>query len=208
LIETLSSYRLVPVVEIHDAADATPLAEALIAGGLPVLEITLRTEAAGSALRQVVTSGAAITLAAGTVISEEQVKLAVDNGARFIVSPGLNRPVIEYCLKQGIPVLPGVCTPSEIETARGYGLKALKFFPAEAYGGVRTLKALASVYRDFSFVPTGGVTLQNLPEYLGVPTVIACGGTWIAPADAIKQRKLEAITERAREAVELASSLP
>jgi 2-dehydro-3-deoxyphosphogluconate aldolase/(4S)-4-hydroxy-2-oxoglutarate aldolase len=141
------------------------------------------------------------------VTTPEQVKLAVDSGAEMIISPGLNARVIEHCLKHDIPILPGVCTPTEIETARNYGLKYLKFFPAEAYGGVKTLKALADVYSAFGFMPTGGINAQNLGDYLKLPIVVACGGSWMAPAELIDQRKFDDIAKLAQQAVTAVKSL-
>lgn len=205
--DVLRSHRLVSVVEIQDAETAPDLAAALIDGDLPILEITLRTEAALPALRKVSAKHPNMTLAAGTVVNELQVKQAVDAGAQLIVSPGLGRDVVEYCLKNSINVLPGVCTPSEVEVARSYGLKYIKFFPAEAFGGVRTLWALNSVYGNFGFVPTGGVNLKNLSDYLKVPCVAACGGTWIAPTEKINLKQFEAISQAAREAVAFVKSL-
>ena len=137
----------------------------------------------------------------------EQAKIAVDSGAELVISPGINTRVVEHCLKHDIPVLPGVCTPTEIETARNYGLSYLKFFPAEAYGGVKTLKALCDVYSAFGFMPTGGINAQNLSDYLKLPIVIACGGSWMAPSDLIAQRKFEAIQGLVKEAVATVASL-
>lgn len=205
--ETVSQYRLISVVEIKDADTAVGLADALVAGELPVLEITLRTEAALPAMRKVSAERKDILLAAGTVVTVEQVKQAVDAGARLIVSPGIGREVVEYCVKNSIAVLPGVCTPSEVELARSFGLSHVKFFPAEAFGGVRTLWALNSVYGSFGFVPTGGVNMKNLGDYLKIPSVVACGGTWIAPSEKIALRQFEAISETAREAVAAVRSL-
>jgi len=148
-----------------------------------------------------------VTLMAGTVTTPEQAKIAVDSGAELIISPGLNTRVVEWCLKQDVPVVPGVCTPTEIETARNYGLKYLKFFPAEAYGGVKTLKALQDVYGAFSFMPTGGINPQNLADYLKLPIVVACGGSWMAPGDLINQRKFESIQALVKEAVATVASL-
>jgi 2-dehydro-3-deoxyphosphogluconate aldolase/(4S)-4-hydroxy-2-oxoglutarate aldolase len=206
-IAVLRAHRLIPVVAIRDADAATGLAEALVAGGLPIIEITLRTEAAAAALARAATVKE-LVLAAGTVTTPDQVKLAVDCGAKLIVSPGLNTRVVEYCLAHDLPVLPGVCTPTEIETARNLGLKTLKFFPAEAYGGVRTLKALVDVYKDFRFVPTGGVSAQNLPDYLNLPIVMACGGSWMVPVDAIDQKRFADIEKLVRAAVALVATLP
>lgn len=203
--EALRQHRLVPVVALKDAGAAPELAAALVAGGLPILEVTLRTDAAAAALRGVAkvrdSAGGALTLAAGTVTSTEQVKLAVDCGAELIVSPGLNPLVVEYCLKQEIPVLPGICTPTELEMARNFGLRTVKFFPAEAYGGIRTLRALADVYASFAFVPTGGISLQTVGDYLKLPVVLACGGSWMAPNDLINAGKFDAIAQLARDSV-------
>jgi 2-dehydro-3-deoxyphosphogluconate aldolase/(4S)-4-hydroxy-2-oxoglutarate aldolase len=206
-IEVCRQHKLVPVIAIHDADAAPELAAALSAGGLPVIEITMRTEAAPAAMSKIAAARGKVTLMAGTVTTPEQVKLAVDSGAEMIISPGLNMRVVEHCLKHDIPVLPGVCTPTEIETARNYGLKYLKFFPAEAYGGVKTLKALADVYSAFGFVPTGGISAQNLGDYLKLPIVVACGGSWMAPVDLINQRKFGEIEALAREAVAAVSAV-
>jgi 2-dehydro-3-deoxyphosphogluconate aldolase/(4S)-4-hydroxy-2-oxoglutarate aldolase len=205
--EVIRSHGLVPVVEVRDASTAPDLARALVAGGLPLIEITMRTDAAVAAMRAASALKSTLLLGAGTVTSVDQVQAAVDAGAKFVVSPGLNPLVVEACLKQSIPVLPGVCTPTEIETARNYGLKLLKFFPAEAYGGVRTLKALGDVYRGFSFVPTGGINQQNLGDYLKLPSVVACGGSWMAPADAIASRKFDEIEATVRAAVAQVAAL-
>ena len=203
-IEVCRQHKLVPVIAIKDADAAPDLAAALAAGGLPVIEITMRTEAAPAAMSKIAAAKGKVTLLAGTVTTPEQVNIAVDSGAQMVISPGLNTRVVEHCLKHDIPVLPGVCTPTEIETARNYGLKYLKFFPAEAYGGVKTLKALADVYSAFGFMPTGGINPQNLADYLKLPIVVACGGSWMAPADLINQRKftdIEALVKQAVEAV-------
>jgi 2-dehydro-3-deoxyphosphogluconate aldolase / (4S)-4-hydroxy-2-oxoglutarate aldolase len=205
-LAALRAHRLAPVVAIRDADAATGLAEALVEGGLPLIEITLRTEAAPEALKRAA-AVKGLFVAAGTVTTPDQVKLAVDCGARLIISPGLNTRVVEYCLANDIPVLPGVCTPTEVETARNYGLRTLKFFPAEAYGGVRTLKAFNDVFKDFRFVPTGGVNPQNLGDYLKLPIVMACGGSWMVPADAINERRFGDIEKLVREAVALVKTL-
>ena len=205
-IAALGAHRLVPVVAIRDADAAAGLAAALVEGGLPIIEITLRTEAAPAALARAATVKDLI-IAAGTVTTPDQVKLAVDAGARLIISPGLNTRVVEYCLQHSIPVMPGVATPTEIETARNYGLKTLKFFPAEAYGGAKTLKSLADVYRDFRFCPTGGVNLQNLGDYLKLPIVMACGGSWMVPPAAIDGHRFDEIAKLVRDAVALVKTL-
>jgi 2-dehydro-3-deoxyphosphogluconate aldolase / (4S)-4-hydroxy-2-oxoglutarate aldolase len=202
----LGAHRLIPVVAIRDAGAAVGLAEALVEGGLPIIEITLRTEAAPAALARAATVKG-LVIAAGTVTTPDQVKLAVDAGATLIVSPGLNTRVVEYCLQHAIPVVPGVATPTEIETARNYGLQTLKFFPAEAYGGVKTLKALGDVYKDFRFVPTGGVNLENLGAYLALPHVLACGGSWMCPPAAIDEHRFADIAKLVRDAVAAVKTL-
>lgn len=208
IIETFRKHRLVPVIAIKDAERAVGLAAALVQGGLPIVEITMRTEAAPAAMSKISAANKGeLTLVAGTVTTPEQVKLAVDCGAQMIVSPGLNTRVVEHCLKHEIPVLPGVCTPTEIETARNYGLKYLKFFPAEAYGGVKTLKALADVYSQFGFMPTGGVNPQNLGDYLKLPIVVACGGSWMAPGELINAGRFDEIETLVRQAVTAVASL-
>jgi len=191
------------VIAIRDADSAPELAQALVAGGLPVVEITMRTEAAPSALSKIAARKGELTLVAGTITTPEQAERAVDCGAQMLVTPGLNTRVVEYCLKHEIPILPGVCTPTELEMARNFGLKNVKFFPAEAYGGVKTLKALGDVYGNFGFMPTGGINAQNLPDYLRLPMVLACGGSWMATADAIQRRQFDSIVQLVREAVGL-----
>jgi 2-dehydro-3-deoxyphosphogluconate aldolase/(4S)-4-hydroxy-2-oxoglutarate aldolase len=205
-IEVCRQHKLVPVIAIKDADSAAELGAALASGGLPVIEITMRTEAAPAAMSKIVAQGK-LTLLAGTVTTPEQVNIAVDSGAQMIISPGLNTRVVEHCLKHNIPVLPGVCTPTEIETARNYGLKYLKFFPAEAYGGVKTLKALQDVYSAFGFMPTGGINAQNLGDYLKLPIVVACGGSWMAPSNLINERKFGEIEKLAKEAVATVASV-
>ena len=191
------------MIAIRDADSAPELAQALVAGGLPVVEITMRTEAAPSALSKIAARKGELTLVAGTITTPEQAERAVDCGAQMLVTPGLNTRVVEYCLKHEIPILPGVCTPTELEMARNFGLKNVKFFPAEAYGGVKTLKALGDVYGNFGFMPTGGINAQNLPDYLRLPMVLACGGSWMATADAIQRRQFDSIVQLVREAVGL-----
>jgi 2-dehydro-3-deoxyphosphogluconate aldolase/(4S)-4-hydroxy-2-oxoglutarate aldolase len=208
VVEILRKHRLVPVIAIKDAERAPGLAAALVQGGLPIVEITMRTEAAPAAMSKISAANKGdLTLIAGTVTTPDQVKLAVDCGAQMIVSPGLNTRVVEHCLKNEIAVMPGVCTPTEIELARNYGLKYLKFFPAEAYGGVKTLKALQDVYGQFGFMPTGGVSPQNLGDYLKLPIVVACGGSWMAPADAVNQGNFDSIVQLVQEAVATVKSL-
>jgi 2-dehydro-3-deoxyphosphogluconate aldolase/(4S)-4-hydroxy-2-oxoglutarate aldolase len=202
----LAQIRLVPVVAIDRAEDAPGLADALVAGGLPCAEITFRTEAAEGAIKALA-GRSDILLGAGTVLSVEQVDRARDAGARFIVSPGTNPQVVERCLALELPVFPGIATPTDIELARSFGLRTLKFFPAEALGGLKMLNAIAAPYRDVRFVPTGGVSADNLLDYLKNPAVVACGGSWMVRSDLIRGGRFDTITSLCGEAVRLVKSL-
>ena len=204
VLKTIGEIGIVPVVRIENAADAPNLAKALTAGDLPVAEITFRTTAAEEAIRAISKEFPALLVGAGTVLSVEQVKRAVDAGAKFIVSPGLNPKVVDYCIARGIPVTPGIATPSDIEMALGRGLEVLKFFPAGASGGLDFLKAIAAPYANVQFVPTGGIEPGNLADYLSFNRVHAVGGTWIAKDVAISAGKFDEITRLAREAVSIA----
>jgi len=192
---------IIPVVVIDEAAKAVPLAQALIAGGLPVAEVTFRTAAAEEAIRNISRAVPEILLGAGTVLTVEQAQRAIAAGARYIVSPGLNPAVVRYCQEQGVPITPGCATPTDIETAMGLGLEVVKFFPAEAVGGLNTLKAIAAPYGKIKFIPTGGIDAMNLGDYLAFNKVLACGGSWMVKADLIKADKFAEITRLTREAV-------
>lgn len=195
--------RIIPVVAIHDADHAANLADALITGGLPCAEITFRTDAAAEAIN-IMASRDDMIVGAGTVLTVEQVKQAVDCGACFIVSPGFSVKVVQYCLDNGIPVTPGISTPTDIQAAYECGLTLVKFFPAEAFGGLKTLEAVSAPYRMMRFIPTGGIGPHNVLQYLSHPRVPACGGSWMAQSDLIAKRQFEEISRLAREAVELA----
>jgi len=197
----LRKLRLVPVIVIDDSLKAPALASALIKGGLPCAEITFRTPRALEALRLMADHSPDLIIGAGTVLSPRQAADARAAGARFIVAPGFNRSVVDYCLANGIPVYPGVCTPTEIEAALDAGLRELKFFPAEAMGGVAYLKAVSAPYVGVEFMPTGGITPSNIGSYLALPNVIACGGSWLAPADLISEEKFDVIRDNVRAAV-------
>jgi 2-dehydro-3-deoxyphosphogluconate aldolase/(4S)-4-hydroxy-2-oxoglutarate aldolase len=200
------SKKIVPVVVIHDANDVDPLSEALIDGGLPCAEITFRTAAALEAIYKMARRGDML-VGAGTVLSVAQVKQAVDAGAGFIVAPGLNPKVVTYCVENDIPVTPGVCTPSDIEAALDLGVEVLKFFPAGAFGGVKTLKALGGPYTTARFIPTGGINADNLADYLALPKVVACGGSWMVKSSDITGGAFEKIARLTREAVEIAQPM-
>jgi len=184
---------IIPVIKIESPDKADGLANALRAGGLHIAEVTFRTRAAPAVIQHIAVRHADIVVGAGTVTAREEIDAALDAGAAFIVSPGFNPVIVEYCLRKGVPVFPGVNTPSLIEQAMGMGLSILKFFPAEVSGGTKALKAFESVYPQVSFIPTGGVQESNINEYLACKNVVACGGSWIVPTDLIEAGKFEAI---------------
>lgn len=204
LLAHLTRVRVVPVVEIGDARHAVPLARALAAGGLTCIEVTFRTAAAADAIAAIAAGTRGVTIGAGTVRTVGQADTAVAAGARFLVAPGLNPSVVGRAHELGVPMLPGVCTPTEIEQAAELGLLLLKFFPAEATGGVAYLKALSGPFRDIRLVPTGGIGPRNLAAYLELPAVAACGGSWMAPPPLITAGDFAAITRLAAAAAEIA----
>ena len=199
----ITAHRLVPVIVLQDAGHAKPLGETLIAGGLPVAEVTFRTEAAEASIRAMAALPD-LLVGAGTVLTTEQVQRAADAGAKFVVTPGTNPPVIEACLKLGLPVFPGVMTPSEIDLAASFGLQTLKFFPAGQAGGPTMLKALAGPYSQVKFIPTGGVNAGNLGDYLGLPNVAAVGGSWMVNPKQIAAGNFAAVQGSVAQAVGLA----
>ncbi|MGE5550924.1 MAG: bifunctional 4-hydroxy-2-oxoglutarate aldolase/2-dehydro-3-deoxy-phosphogluconate aldolase [Bacteroidota bacterium] len=201
ILGKIGTLGIVPVVKIDDAKDAVALGKALVAGGLPCAEITFRTSAAEESIRRLTAEVPEMLVGAGTVLSPEQAAQAVGAGAKFIVSPGLNPKVVQYCLEHGIPITPGVCNPTDIEAALGFGLKVLKFFPAEAYGGLETLKAICAPYGMVKFIPTGGISAANLLEYLSFPKVLACGGSWMVKPELIAAGNFDEIARLTREAV-------
>jgi 2-dehydro-3-deoxyphosphogluconate aldolase/(4S)-4-hydroxy-2-oxoglutarate aldolase len=201
----LLALRVIPVIVLGDPETAVPLAETLVSHGLPVAEVTLRTEAGLESIRRM-SAVEGLHLGAGTVLTRDEAERAVEAGAGFLVSPGLHEEVVEYAAEAGVPVVPGVMTPGEIARAMALGLKTLKFFPANLAGGVPMLKALGSVYPDIRFLPTGGVNVENLGSYLALPGVAACGGSWLAPRDLIDSGKFDEIGARVRHAVELIQS--
>ena len=203
IIEKISAMGVVPVVAIENASDAGGLGDALIEGGLPCAEITFRTAAAASAIRNLCNSHPGILVGAGTVLTKSDAETAVDAGASFVVTPGFDGDLVDWCLGQRIPVIPGVMTPTDINAAINRKLNVLKFFPAEAAGGVKTLKAISGPYGSIKFVPTGGITLGNLEEYLSLPNVVACGGSWLVKKDQISSGEFDTIESLVREAVQL-----
>jgi 2-dehydro-3-deoxyphosphogluconate aldolase/(4S)-4-hydroxy-2-oxoglutarate aldolase len=201
VLDLLGSFGVVPVVVIDDAARAEPLGAALRLGGLPCAEVTLRTPAALEALR-VLALDPALLVGAGTVVRPSQVDQALAAGASFVVSPGFSAAVVAECQQAGVPVLPGVATATEIQLALDAGVEVVKFFPAEAAGGVRTLAALAAPFRDVRFVPTGGVTAAGVPAYLALPAVLAVGGSWLVAATLLADERFGEVTRLAAAAVD------
>jgi len=201
MIEKLSMAGIVPVIKVMDAADAVPLCKALSEGGLPVAEITFRSEAAEQAIRNVHEAMPDVMLGAGTVLTTEQADRAVAAGATYIVSPGLNPKVVRHCQEIGVPIVPGCANPSDLETALELGLKTVKFFPAEALGGLKMIKAMSAPYGAITFLPTGGVNENNLLDYLAFSKVIACGGSWMVDANAIEAKDWNSIQTLTKNAV-------
>ena len=197
----LRRLRLIPVIVIDDARSAPALGRALAYGGLPCAEVTFRTAGARDALARMAAECPDVLAGAGTVLTAAQAKEATDAGAKFIVAPGFSPAVVDYCLGNNIPVFPGVATPTELEAALTRGLRVLKFFPAEPLGGVAYLKAMSAPYGDVEFMPTGGISLQNVGGYLAFPRVVACGGSWMAPSDWIAAGEFERITTEVKKAV-------
>lgn len=201
--EQIAKHKIVPVIALQNANDALPLAEALIAGGLPVAEITFRTQAAEESIRRTVGAHGNMLVGAGTITSAEQARRAVDAGASFIVTAGFSRAVTEYCVQNSVPVFPGVCTPSELMWLLEYNLDVAKFFPAEQYGGLATIKALAAPFPNMKFMPTGGISANNILDYLAFPKIVACGGSWMVKPSLIEAGKFGEITSLTAAAVEL-----
>ena len=192
--------RVIPVVTIDDVNNAHRLAEALIEGGLPCAEVTYRTSVATEVIRKL-SAREDLIVGAGTVLDTEQAKQAIDNGACFIISPYLNRKVVQYCLDSDIPIVPGVATPTEIGQAFELGLSIVKFFPAEALGGLKTLNAIGAPFDMIKFIPTGGINPKNLIEYLNHSQVVACGGSWMVKSNLITEKNFDEIKRLTNEAV-------
>ncbi len=200
ILNKLGNIGLVPVVAIERAVDAPKLGQALLAGNLPCAEITFRTDAAAEAIQLMTTECPEMLVGAGTVMTITQAEQAVAAGAKFIVSPGFDANVVDWCLQNKVSVTPGVVTPTEINMALNKGLQILKFFPAEAAGGIRMLKSIAGPYPNVKFIPTGGINANNLAHYLRLPLVHACGGSWMVKKTLISAGQFETITALARQA--------
>ncbi len=201
VLEQIGAYGIVPVVVVNKIEDARPLAKALCDGGLPVAEVTFRTACAKEAISIMAKEFPEMLVGAGTVLTTEQVDEAVEAGAKFIVSPGLNPKVVKYCVDKGIPVTPGCANPSDIEQAIELGLNVVKIFPAEAVGGIKLIKAMAGPYTQMKFMPTGGINAKNLNDYLSFDRIIACGGSWMVDPQLVAAGEFDKITEMTKEAV-------
>lgn len=203
VLEKVQLAGIVPVVRIDSVEDAVPLAHALCEGGLPIMEITFRTPCAREAMEKISKEVPEVLIGAGTVLTTEQVDMAIEAGAKFVVSPGLNEKIVAYCNEKGIMILPGCANPSDIEKALELGLKVVKFFPAEAAGGLKMIKAMAAPYGDVKFMPTGGISEKNINDYLGFEKVIACGGSWMVDPSVIAKKDFNKVTEMTKEAVKI-----
>lgn len=206
IVEQFYQYGVVPVVVLEDAKDAVRLAKALMDGGLPCAEVTFRTEAAEDAIRLMSKEYPDMLVGAGTVLTIDQVDRAVAAGARFIVSPGFDPEIVDYCLEKNVPVFPGCITPSEVAQAAKRGIEVVKFFPAEQAGGVAMIRSLAAPYTGMKFMPTGGISAKNLRDYLECDKILCCGGSWMVKSDLIHQGEFDRIRDLTREAVELADT--
>lgn len=207
ITESFEKLGVVPVVVLEDAKDAVPLATALVDGGLPCAEVTFRTEAAEESIRLMMEQFPKMLVGAGTVFTVEQVDAAVQAGAKFIVSPGFDAEIVDYCIKNEIPVFPGCITPSEVAQAVKRGLKVVKFFPAEPAGGISMIKAMAAPYVGLKFMPTGGIDAKNLEDYLSSDKIICCGGSWMVKGDLVKAGEFDKIRELTAEACKLVASI-
>ena len=207
LLKQIECMGILPVIKLNDAKDAVPLAKALCEGGLPCAEVTFRTDAAKESIAVMTKAYPEMLVGAGTVLNTEQVDEAVEAGAKLIVSPGLNPDTVEYCVKKGIPILPGCSSPSDIEQAIKYGLDVVKFFPAEAAGGLKAIKAMAAPYTGIKFMPTGGINAKNLEDYLSFDKIICCGGSWMVKGELVKTGAFDKIKELTAEARNLVESI-
>ena len=203
VLDTIQRTGIVPVVVLDDAKDAVLTAKALLAGGVDVMEITFRTAAAADSIKAVAESCSETLVGAGTVITLEQCKQALECGAKFIVSPGFDPEVVSWCVERNVPITPGCVTPTEIMAAMKLGLNVVKFFPAGVYGGLKAMKALSAPFSGVNFIPTGGVDAKNLKEYLEAPFVHAVGGSWLCPKKEIVAGNFDAVTALCREASQI-----
>ena len=207
VLEKLGQYGIVPVVVLNDSKDAAPLADALCDGGLACAEVTFRTETAADSIRIMTEKHPEMLVGAGTVLTTKQVDEAVEAGAKFIVSPGLNPAIVKYCIEKNIPITPGVATPSEMEQAIELGLNLVKFFPAEPSGGLAMINAVAAPYTMLKFMPTGGINPTNVKDYLNSDKIFACGGSWMVKGNLINDGNFDKIKELTKEAVNIVKEI-
>jgi len=207
VLKQMQEFGIIPVVVLNDTKDAEPLGKALVEGGIPCAEVTFRTEAAEECIRIMAEKFPEMLVGAGTVLTTEQVDRAVAAGAKFIVSPGLNPKVVKYCVEKNIPITPGIITPSEMEQAIELGLEVVKFFPAESFGGLKTIKSMAAPYNKMKFMPTGGINPENVKEYLKFDKIIACGGSWMVAGNLVKEGKVDEIAKLVAEAKEIVKEI-
>ncbi|MBR2527682.1 MAG: bifunctional 4-hydroxy-2-oxoglutarate aldolase/2-dehydro-3-deoxy-phosphogluconate aldolase [Blautia sp.] len=207
IIDQFRKIGIIPVVVLDDAKDALPLGKALCQGGLPCAEVTFRTAAAEDSIRAMSKEFPDMLVGAGTVLTKEQVDRAVDAGAKFIVSPGLDPAIVSYCLEKKIPVTPGTCTPSDVMTALNLGLDTVKFFPAEPAGGLPMIKAMAAALVNVTFMPTGGINAKNVRDYLAYDRIVACGGSWMVKKDLIVKGEFDKIEAMVREASDIVKEI-
>ncbi|WP_281629573.1 bifunctional 4-hydroxy-2-oxoglutarate aldolase/2-dehydro-3-deoxy-phosphogluconate aldolase [Vibrio sp. St2] len=201
MINKLKQFKVIPVIQINSVEQAIPLAKVLVENGLPVAEVTFRTEAAADAIKAMREAYPEMCIGAGTVLNAEQIEQAQQAGAEFVVAPGLNPNTVRRCQEVGMPIVPGVNSPSQVEQALELGLNFLKFFPAEASGGVAMVKSLLAPYVDVSLMPTGGIGKGNVNDYLAIDRVVCCGGTWMVASKLIENEQWEEIGQLVREAV-------
>ncbi len=207
IYERFEKTGIIPVVVLDDVDDALPLAGALMRGGLPCAEVTFRTDAAEESIRIMASEYPDMLVGAGTVLTPSQAERAINAGAGFIVSPGLNPDVVKYCMARGVPITPGVMTPTEMEMAMGLGLSVLKFFPAEPAGGLAMIKAVAAPYTQLRFMPTGGINAKNVRDYLAYDRIIACGGSWMVKKDLINQGRFAEVERLVAEAAAIVKEI-
>jgi 2-dehydro-3-deoxyphosphogluconate aldolase/(4S)-4-hydroxy-2-oxoglutarate aldolase len=201
ILEKIGLLGILPIATVEDENKAVMLAQTLYECGLPIIEVTFRTQAASSVIERIAKSFPQMLIGAGTILTINQVRTAIDAGACFVVSPGFNPKVVEYCIGKSIPIIPGVLTPTEFQYAIEYGLEVLKYFPAEASGGLSYLKAVAAPFGNLKFIPTGGIEQSTLLSYLQFPKVLACGGSWMIQPEMIRTGQFEKIAELTRKAV-------
>ena len=207
VLEEISKIGILPVVVLEDAKDAKPLAQALCAGGLPCAEVTFRTAAAKECISIMRKEFPDMLVGAGTVLTVEQVDEALEAGAQFIISPGFDEDVVKHCLEKNVPVTPGTCTPSDVQKCYRLGLDVVKFFPAEAAGGLKMIKSIAAPYTQMKFIPTGGINANNMKDYLEYNRILAIGGSWMVKDNLVKEGKFDEIKSLVEEAVELVAQI-